>query len=96
MTGHRTPSRLSPVLDDDTLAAIAEAVDHRRVNGASKAQHFMRSDVVKMLGQLLVAALLAYGVVNARISVVEDRVNTIKSDITEIRNDVKALLRRDQ
>lgn len=42
----------------------------------------------------VVAALLAYGVVNARVSVLEARVDALKADVSEIRQDVKTLLYR--
>lgn len=42
----------------------------------------------------LIAGLLAYGTVNARVSVLESRVDGLKADVTEIRNDVKTLLYR--
>lgn len=41
----------------------------------------------------LVAALIAYGTVNARVSVLESRVDSMKSDIGEIKLDVKEILR---
>lgn len=41
----------------------------------------------------LVAALLTYGAVNARVAVLESRVDSLKSDVSEIKNDVKQLLR---
>jgi hypothetical protein len=41
-----------------------------------------------------IAALLAYGTVNARVAVLESRVDGLKSDVSEIRSDVKTLLYR--
>lgn len=43
----------------------------------------------------IVAALLAYGVVNARVAVLESRVDGLRGDIREIRGDVKTLLMRE-
>lgn len=40
------------------------------------------------------AVVLAYGAVNARVSVLEDRYQRIEQDIREIKGDVKALLQR--
>lgn len=42
----------------------------------------------------IVAALLTYGAINARVSVLEDRVNGMKETVAEIRGDVKTLLQR--
>lgn len=42
---------------------------------------------------LAIATLLAYGAMNARVAVLEIRVDTLQSDISEIKGDVKALLR---
>ena len=42
----------------------------------------------------LIAGLLAYGTVNARVAVLESRVDGLKADVSEIRNDVKTLLYR--
>lgn len=39
----------------------------------------------------VVAALLAYGAVEARVRVLEDRYERIKEDLSEIKSDVKAL-----
>ena len=50
--------------------------------------------VVAQVVAWLVAALLTYGAINARVAVVEDRVNAIKEDLSEIRADVKQLLRK--
>lgn len=82
--------KLSPILDDATIAAIAAAVDRQRGGGPA----WLRSDLAKLGLSWLVAALLAYGVVNARVAVLEDRVDDMKDNITEIRQDIKTLLRR--
>jgi hypothetical protein len=42
---------------------------------------------------VVVTVLLTYAAMNARIAVVESRVNTLQDDISEIKNDVKQLLR---
>lgn len=42
----------------------------------------------------LIAGLIAYGTVNARVAVLESRVDGLRSDVSEIRQDVKTLLRR--
>lgn len=41
-----------------------------------------------------VAALLTYGAVNARVAVLESRVDGLKNDVQEIKGDVKTLLLR--
>lgn len=41
----------------------------------------------------MIAAMLAYGAVEARVRVLEDRYDRIISDISDIRTDVKVLLR---
>lgn len=42
----------------------------------------------------ITAILLTYGAMNARVSVLEDRVDRLASDVQEIKQDVKTLLRR--
>jgi len=42
----------------------------------------------------VVAALLTYSAINARVSVVESEVRTIRENMTEIKNDMKTLLRK--
>lgn len=42
----------------------------------------------------LVAAVVTYGAINARVSVVESQIQTFRSDLNEIKQDVKSLLRR--
>lgn len=42
----------------------------------------------------VVAALLTYSAINARVSVVENEVKTIRENMTEMKNDVKTLLRK--
>jgi hypothetical protein len=44
----------------------------------------------------LVAGLLTYGAVNARVAVLESRVDSLKYDIGEIKQDVKQLLRENR
>ena len=50
--------------------------------------------IVAQGGAWIGAVVLAYGAVNARVSVLEDRYNRLEQDIREIKGDVKALLRR--
>ena len=42
----------------------------------------------------LVAALLTYSAINARVAVVESQMHTFRQDLVEIKEDVKSLLRR--
>lgn len=42
----------------------------------------------------VVAALLTYSAINARVSVVENEVRSIRSDMAEMKGDVKTLLRK--
>ena len=42
----------------------------------------------------VIAALLAYGVVNARVAVAESQINDLKVDLREIKSDLKELLRK--
>lgn len=42
----------------------------------------------------VVAALLTYSAINARVSVVESEIKTIRDNQAEMKNDVKALLRK--
>lgn len=43
---------------------------------------------------LIISALLAYGVVNARVAVAENEIQTLKKTLDEVRSDVKVLLWR--
>jgi hypothetical protein len=52
------------------------------------------SSVALQLVGWLVGVLLAYGAMNVRVSVVEQRVNDVRADIQEVKQDVKTLLRR--
>ena len=51
--------------------------------------------VVQVLGWL-VMALLTYAAINARVAVVESRVDGIQDQLSEIRTDVKTLLHRER
>lgn len=42
----------------------------------------------------IVAALLTYGAINARVAVVEDKMQRFQDDVREIKSDVKELLRQ--
>lgn len=42
----------------------------------------------------IVSVLLAYGAMNVRVAVIEERVNSLRADIVEIKSDVKTLLTR--
>lgn len=87
--------RLSPLSEEDIehLADVIERrqgeADRRKGNSA-----FIRSDLVKTLLTYVIAALIAYGVVNARLAVVESRVSGFDAQLAEIRQDIKTLLQR--
>lgn len=59
-------------------------------NGRIKVSYSAAAQVIGWL----VAALLTYGAINARVSVVESQVQDMKEAVTEIRSDVKTLLRK--
>jgi hypothetical protein len=42
----------------------------------------------------IVAAVLTYGAINARVAVVESQINIFRGDLNEIKQDLKSLLRR--
>lgn len=42
----------------------------------------------------IISVLLAYGAINTRVTVIEDRVDRLTADVSEIKNDVKTLLQR--
>jgi hypothetical protein len=42
----------------------------------------------------IVAGLVTYGAINARVSVVESQMDTFKADVQEMKQDIKTLLRR--
>jgi outer membrane murein-binding lipoprotein Lpp len=48
---------------------------------------------MKIVAPILISALVAWGAVNIRVAVLETRVDELRSNITEIRADVKSLLR---
>ena len=50
--------------------------------------------IVAQVVAWIVAVVLAYGAVNARVSVLEDRYHRLEQDIREIKGDVKVLLQR--
>lgn len=52
--------------------------------------------VLQVIAVWLVSALLAYGVVQTRLAVLEERVMRLLEDVSEIRADVKELIRRGQ
>ena len=63
----------------------------RRDDGQLK----VRWDVIATVVAWLVGGLLAYGSLDARIRVLEDRYDRIQSDVREIKADVKVLLQRE-
>lgn len=50
--------------------------------------------VLSTIGIWIVSILLAWGVVQTRVAVLEERVDQLRSDISEIKSDIKILLRR--
>lgn len=50
--------------------------------------------VLSTIGIWIVSALLAWGVVQTRVAVLEERVDQIRADLAELKADVKTLLRR--
>jgi hypothetical protein len=52
--------------------------------------------VLSTIGIWIVSALLAWGVVQTRVAVLEERVDQIRADLVELKADVKTLLRRGQ
>lgn len=52
--------------------------------------------VLSTIGIWLVSILLAWGVVQTRVAVLEERVDQLRSDLVEIKIDIKTLLRRGQ
>jgi hypothetical protein len=81
-----TPPRLSPILDDHSLDRLLEQINERR-SGWNK------NELMKIVAPILISALVAWGAVNIRVAVLETRVDELRSNITEIRADVKSLLR---
>jgi hypothetical protein len=64
--------------------------DGTETNGNGNGRFKVTTDKVITV---VVTVLLTYAAMNARISVVESRVNTLQNDISEIKTDVKQLLR---
>ena len=64
--------------------------------GRDTSDHAIARDftVLKQVIAWVVAVLIAYGALQARVSVLEERVNRLSSDIQEIKQDVKTLLLR--
>lgn len=52
------------------------------------------TQVALQVAAWLLGALLAYAAMDKRVAVVEDRVNSLRSDLSEIKQDVKTLLLR--
>jgi len=50
--------------------------------------------VLSTIGIWLVSILLAWGVVQTKVAVLEERVGQLRADLAEIKADVKTLLRR--
>ena len=53
-----------------------------------------RADWLWRLGTAVLAAMLAYGALSARVSVLETRLDSLREYVAEIRADVKVLLNR--
>lgn len=53
-------------------------------------------EVIATVAAWLVGGLLAYGSLDARISVLEDRYLRMQTDLSEIKGDVKVLIQRGQ
>lgn len=88
------PPKISPLSKDD-MDSIADEIERRHGDADRRKDHsFIRSDLAKTLLSYVIAALIAYGVVNARVAVLESRVEGFDKALAEIRNDVKTLLLR--
>jgi hypothetical protein len=69
--------------------------DHDRRTGDDRRTDPMVSrTLVIQLAVWLIAALVTYGAVNARVAVLESRVDGLKADVAEIKGDIKTLLSR--
>ena len=53
-----------------------------------------RSEWLWRIGTALLAAVLAYGALSARVAVLEARLDTLREYVAEIRADVKVLIGR--
>lgn len=52
--------------------------------------------VLSTIGIWIISALVAWGVVQTRVAVLEERVDQLRADLAEIKIDIKTLLRRAQ
>lgn len=50
--------------------------------------------VLSTIGVWIVSVLLAWGVVQTRVAVLEERVDQLRADLIEIKADIKILIRR--
>ena len=89
-----TTPKYSPLSEGD-IQALADVIERRQGEAdRRKDSSFIRSDLAKTLFSYVIAALIAYGVVNARVAVLESRVDGFEGALAEIRQDVKTLLLR--
>lgn len=64
------------------------------VSRTNDGSYKLRWDVIATVVAWLIGGLLAYGALDARIRVLEDRQERVSQDIAEIKADVKLLLRQ--
>jgi len=87
--------RLSPLSEND-IEALADVIERRQGEADRRkgTGSFMRGDLVKTLLSYVIAALIAWGVVQSRVAVLESRVSGFDAQLAEIRQDIKTLLSR--
>lgn len=78
-----------PLRDDDDID-----VEPRRRRSDDESFLGVRWNIVFQVVGWFVAAFLTYNAITVRMSVVETRTEQLRDDVREIRNDVKALLRK--
>lgn len=81
-------SRISPVHDPETLRAIAEEVVK------IMPQNSGRFGLLKWLVGLGITIAIAWGGVNIKVAVLDNRMSTVEGGLTEMRQDIKTLLQR--